>query len=96
MIRLRLNKKPVIHAKPVDCLGRYVEVGDIVCYPVRAGSSMWLQVGEVLEIYWEDGSPRAKIMRDDNRKIVFTSFPRLAVLSIDVNERLPRERVVVQ
>jgi len=30
-----------------DFLGRTIEVGDTIVYPVRRGSSMWLSKGEV-------------------------------------------------
>ncbi len=35
---------------PRDIRGIEIEVGDTVAYPGRAGSSMWMNVGRVLEI----------------------------------------------
>lgn len=33
-----------------DISGRLIEIGDIVAYPVRSGSSMWMTVAEVENI----------------------------------------------
>lgn len=34
----------------IDTLGRTIEKHDIVTYPVRSGSSMWVNSGTVLEV----------------------------------------------
>jgi len=43
--------------KAKDFTGRVIKVGDIIAYPVRQGSSMWMSKAEVLGIeekprYW--------------------------------------------
>ncbi len=48
----------------VDVLGREIHVGDVVCYPQRVSSNMWMSIMRVEEVRpgfikgtW-DGAPR--------------------------------------
>lgn len=45
----------------IDILGREFKVGNIIAYPGRSGSSLWLSIGMITEIgseqvkrYWEE------------------------------------------
>ena len=42
-----------------DIRGLTVEVGDTIAYPVRRGSSMWLNHGKVEALTYEAGLPRS-------------------------------------
>ena len=42
-----------------DVRGLTVEVGDTIAYPVRRGSSMWLNHGKVEALTYEAGLPRS-------------------------------------
>jgi hypothetical protein len=48
-----------------DCLARPVKVGDLITYPGRRGSSMWINHGRVVEIVecknWYDSRLNAKV-----------------------------------
>lgn len=46
-----------------DILGREIKVGQIVAYPVRQSSSMWMSYGEVKEI----GEKTIKVMPSRGR-----------------------------
>lgn len=38
----------------LDFLGRVIAPGDLIVYPNRRGSSLWMNKAEVLRVEWED------------------------------------------
>lgn len=79
---IEYNEKPHDGEVPLDKLGRQVLKGDIICYPGRTRSSIWLEVAEVMESgVGPDGQPFAKLERiTDRHKTTIRTFPRAVII----------------
>jgi hypothetical protein len=64
--------------KRVDFLGQEIQLGDIIVYPGRHGSSLWLNKSTVIAIK-EDGSIR--IQREDGIIKKMTRLDRVIVVT---------------
>lgn len=73
---------------PLDALGRRVEVGDRVAYPVRIGAAMHLRVGTVLDVGmrqsaagWHKGDVAyAHLRLKDGRDMLYMNFPKAVIV----------------
>lgn len=62
----------------IDVLGRTIGVGDLLSYPVRQGSDLWVNVGRVLSV--EDGSIRVMKYEDGEGRVVVIRNTRNATI----------------
>jgi hypothetical protein len=60
-----------------DAAGVTFIVGDKVAYPVRTGSSMWLEFGEVVKV----NKNSLKLVKDNERHVVVKRTDRVVVLN---------------
>jgi hypothetical protein len=73
-------------SKPLDFTDREIKVGDTCVYPVRRGSSMWLQKMTVSQIEFETrpgaAAPSYKLRGYNNvgRKVTVTSLKNTIVI----------------
>lgn len=72
-----------------DVLGRKLQSGDIVTYPVRQRSDMWVCTGLVLAVT-EDGLKIMKLHGEPGRHVTVTESQRvtLAIRGADVDAAL--------
>lgn len=64
-----------------DCTERAIQTGDVVAYPVRQGSMMWMELGTVIErTFNSDGRPAIRLSKSDGRRNVMVSNLRNCVI----------------
>lgn len=69
------------NATPKDFLDREIRVGDICVYPVRKGSSMWINRVTVQRITRDPaGGFKVHGMKGDGYPVVVTSMDRLTIV----------------
>jgi len=76
---------------PVDFLGREISEGDMLVYPVRRGSSMWLKKITVTRIIESDrggGGVKTIIIgvNDNGRRITLTKPNRSVIVPYSTKE----------
>src|SRR4030043_362124 len=49
-ISRKSQRSTALNIDPIDYTGRVIKVGDLVAYPVRRGSEMWLSAARVISI----------------------------------------------
>ena len=73
-------KQPTIPAN--DFLGREIEVGHTIVYPVRRGSRMWMQMASVTEIRQHDRTqpPLLVYLNPTGRKVTIQNLDNCVVV----------------
>jgi hypothetical protein len=64
-----------------DFMGRIIETGDIVCYPVRSGSAMWLNKLTVLALRETPRGICISGMNDAGRRISIHKLSNCVVVN---------------
>jgi hypothetical protein len=69
-----------------DRNGETIAIGDKICYPVRKGSSMWMEQGTITRFrddyganrfYSYEGQPAIVVRRDDDKMVNITNFENI-------------------
>jgi hypothetical protein len=67
-----------------DMFDREIRLGDICVYPVRRGSSMWMNRVTVLKItHSPAGEPKLQGQKQDGYPVRVTSLDRVAIIGRD-------------
>jgi hypothetical protein len=75
-----------------DAVGNTLGIGDLIVYPGRQGSSLWLNMGEVLELDDEAGTITVQMTRIDelwSAKPTYRRTLRRPDLTILINRAVP-------
>lgn len=72
-----------MNSVPKDCLDREIRVGDICVYPVRRGSSMWMNRITVQRISNANDTFKLHGIKDDGYQVSVSSLDRVALIGRD-------------
>lgn len=79
-----MNSAPTEVKAPKDFLDRQIKVGDICVYPVRRGSSMWLNRFTVLKITPTlNGGVKLSGQKGDGHAVTVTGIDRVVIVGRD-------------